>query len=186
MSSYPPLAHLFRVRKQPRSGLREEKVPYLIISSHKQKHIVQGFYMAAVTSVRFSLAVERSFLAERSDLVVGNLGAVVIWALVFGVCQDKSHKLWSQSLTISMSVCLCVRERGRNKDTLLTPNHTSSFYYFPPARPPACGLRYNNRVGHPLIHTAACALIPMISCGFCPLSSRQIQIEDVYQVFLSF
>ncbi|KAI4820592.1 hypothetical protein KUCAC02_028565, partial [Chaenocephalus aceratus] len=46
--------HPFRGRKQPPSGLREEEVPYLIISSHSEKHTAQGFCAAA--GVGFPLA----------------------------------------------------------------------------------------------------------------------------------
>ncbi|TKS78467.1 hypothetical protein D9C73_012707 [Collichthys lucidus] len=45
-----------KVRKQPRNGPREEKVPYLIISSHNEKHTARGFYMAAAAGVGFPLA----------------------------------------------------------------------------------------------------------------------------------
>eukprot|EP00064_Thunnus_orientalis_P024237 superscaffoldBa00010116_g24518 len=45
-----------KLRKQPQSGPREEKVPYLIISSHNEKHTARGFYMAAAAGVGFPLA----------------------------------------------------------------------------------------------------------------------------------
>ena len=112
-SSLPP-ALLFRVRKQPQSGPREEKVPYLIISSHSEKHIVQGFYMAAAASVRFPLArvhlVRGEFWLKEATWWWGTSaqGISDIWASPFGICQDKSHKLWSQALTVSMCVCKCV------------------------------------------------------------------------------
>lgn len=137
----------FRVRKQPRNGPREEKVPYLIISSHNEKHTAQGFYMAAAAGVGFPLArvrlvrglIVRLFWLNEVTRWWGTSAPRIsdIWASLVGICQDKSHKLWSQAeWTDSQHVCVC----ERNKDTGHTPNHTSSFLLFLSARPPVCGL----------------------------------------------
>ena len=139
---HPPI-HPFRVRKQPPSGLREEKVPYLIISSHSEKHTAQGFYMAAAAGVGFPLAgpgLVRGLIVRVLGLneVTWWWGTSMrrindIWASLVGICQDKSHKLWSQAeRTDRMCVYVqCVWETKTLGILQTTLSHLFSFFIQP-------------------------------------------------------
>ena len=214
LTPHSPPTPPFRVRKRPWSGLREEKVPYLIISSHDEKHTAWGFYMAAAAGVGFPLARVR--LVRGLIVTVFRLNEVTRWratsaprisdirAFLVGICQDKSHQLWSQAertdsqnVCVCVCVCLCVCVCVWYKDTWHTPDPTSSFLFFPWARPPVCGLLCNNWEGHALTHTAACSIIPMITCGFahsaphrnrstlyarCAFSPQSLSLLDVHSL----
>ena len=204
----------FRVRKRPWSGLREEKVPYLIISSHDEKHTAWSFYMATAAGVGFPLARVR--LVRGLIVTVFGLNELTrwratsalrisdTWAFLVGIYQDKSHKLWSQAertdsqnMCVCVSVSVCVFVCVRQRHLAYSKPHFLISFFFLWARPPVCGLLYNNWEGRALTHTAACSIIPMITCGFahsaphrnrstlsarCAFSPQSLSLLDVHSL----
>lgn len=85
---------------------------------------------------------------------------------LFGFFQDKSSLLSGWGKIFRVCVCVCVCQSHKQ-----TPRHISLFLLFQPLKPDhlfVCCTTTTRRAW--LTHTAACAIIPLITCGFAHLA----------------
>lgn len=128
---HPFYALLFRVRKQLRSSPREKKVPYLIISSHNEKHIVAALLYGRCRQcwVPFgkqgSALLRGEFWLKDGTWWWGTSGTFEPPCLAYA---KTNHVNFDRSRWQSAWVCVCVCEINASSK----PHFLFSFIFFQP------------------------------------------------------